>query len=55
MIIGRFGLAILALAVAGYFVEQRQRAGSRPTDTPTFALMITGVRSLLEHSIIYQP
>jgi K+-transporting ATPase ATPase A chain len=45
MIVGRFGLAIPALALAGALAEQRRRpvtAGTLPTDTFSFAMLVTG-------------
>jgi K+-transporting ATPase ATPase A chain len=43
MLVGRFGLGALALALAGYFVEQGRKAvssGTLATDTPTFAVFL---------------
>jgi K+-transporting ATPase ATPase A chain len=43
MVVGRFWLAIPALALAGLFAEQRRRpmtVGSLPTDTVSFAILI---------------
>lgn len=43
MLVGRLGPAALALALAGHLVEQNRKqtsAGSLPTDTPTFALLL---------------
>jgi potassium-transporting ATPase potassium-binding subunit len=43
MLIGRFGLTALALALAGRFAAQTRRpttAGSFPSDTPTFGLLV---------------
>lgn len=45
MLAGRFGLGILALALAGLLVEQRRRTpneGTLPTDTPLFAGVAIG-------------
>jgi K+-transporting ATPase A subunit len=45
MMIGRFGLAIPALALAALFAQQRRRpmtVGSLPTDTPSFAVLVVG-------------
>ena len=42
MMVGRFGLAIPALALAGLFAQQRRKppsAGTFPTDTPLFAVL----------------
>jgi K+-transporting ATPase ATPase A chain len=45
MIVGRFFLAVMALALAGIFVRQQRRAaslGTLPTDSLTFAVVIVG-------------
>ena len=45
MLAGRFGLAALALALAGRFAAQgrrRQRLGSLPSDTVTFGVLVLG-------------
>jgi potassium-transporting ATPase potassium-binding subunit len=45
MLAGRFGLAALALALAGKFAVQRRRpvtAGTLPSDSPTFAVLVFG-------------
>jgi potassium-transporting ATPase potassium-binding subunit len=45
MVVGRFWLALPALALAGVFAQQRRRlvsVGTLPTDTPLFALLIIG-------------
>jgi K+-transporting ATPase ATPase A chain len=45
MLAGRFGLASLALALAGRFAVQRRRpvtAGTLPIDSPTFAVLVFG-------------
>jgi len=45
MMVGRFGLAVPALALAGRFAEQGRKAvtsGTLPTDTPLFALLTIG-------------
>jgi K+-transporting ATPase ATPase A chain len=45
MAAGRFGLAALALALAGRFAAQTRKAetiGSMPCDTPTFAALVLG-------------
>jgi K+-transporting ATPase ATPase A chain len=45
MIVGRFGLAIPALALAGSFAEQGRRpvtSGTLRTDTLTFAVLLVG-------------
>ena len=45
MLAGRYGLAALALALAGRFSAQRRlptTAGSLPSDTPTFGLLVFG-------------
>jgi K+-transporting ATPase ATPase A chain len=43
MLAGRYGLAALAIGLAGDFAAQRQRpitAGSLPSDTPVFAVLV---------------
>jgi K+-transporting ATPase ATPase A chain len=43
MLAGRYGLAALALVLAGQFASQRRRpitAGSLPSDTPVFAVLV---------------
>ena len=43
MLAGRYGLAALALGLAGEFASQRRRpvtAGSLPNDTPVFAILV---------------
>ncbi|MGP0072443.1 MAG: potassium-transporting ATPase subunit KdpA [Bryobacteraceae bacterium] len=45
MLAGRFGLAALALALAGRFAAQRRlptTAGTLPSDTPTFGALVFG-------------
>ena len=45
MLAGRYGLAALALALAGRFAAQRRlpsTAGTLPTDTPTFGVLVFG-------------
>jgi potassium-transporting ATPase A subunit len=45
MLVGRFGYAVLALALAGAFAVQGRRplsAGTLPTDSPIFAAMLVG-------------
>jgi K+-transporting ATPase ATPase A chain len=45
MAAGRFGLAALALALAGRFAAQTRKpetAGSMPCDTPTFGMLVIG-------------
>jgi K+-transporting ATPase ATPase A chain len=45
MLAGRYGLAALALALAGRFAAQRRRpttAGTLPNDTATFGVLIFG-------------
>lgn len=45
MLAGRYGLAALALALAGLFAAQRRRpttAGTLPADTPTFGALVFG-------------
>lgn len=50
MLIGRFGLGVLALRLAGYFVEQRPRAissGTLATDNLTFAILLTATTIII--------
>jgi K+-transporting ATPase ATPase A chain len=50
MLVGRFGLATLALALAGSFIRQGRReisTGTLATDTPTFAILLTGTILIL--------
>jgi K+-transporting ATPase ATPase A chain len=50
MLAGRYGLAALALALAGRFAAQRHlpsTAGTLPNDTPTFGVLIFGTILLL--------
>ncbi len=50
MLAGRFGLAALALALAGRFAAQRRlptTAGTLPSDTPTFGALVFGAILLL--------
>ena len=50
MLAGRFGLAALALALAGSFVQQPRKpdtSGSLETDTPTFAIFVTATAIIL--------
>jgi K+-transporting ATPase ATPase A chain len=45
MLAGRFGLAALALALAGRFAHQRRlplTSGTLPSDTPTFGVLVFG-------------
>jgi K+-transporting ATPase ATPase A chain len=45
MLVGRYGLAALALALAGRFAAQRRlpsTAGTLPSDTPTFGVLVFG-------------
>jgi len=45
MLIGRYGLAALALALAGRFAAQRRMpttAGTLPSDTPAFGVLVFG-------------
>ena len=45
MLAGRYGLAALALALAGRFAAQRRlpaTAGTLPSDTPTFGALVFG-------------
>jgi K+-transporting ATPase ATPase A chain len=57
MMVGRFGLAIPALALAGLFAGQRRRpegAGTMPTDTPMFAALVIGT-ALIVGALSYLP
>ncbi|MBC8098012.1 MAG: potassium-transporting ATPase subunit KdpA [Armatimonadetes bacterium] len=57
MLIGRFGLTALALALAGYFVEQRRRvisSGTLATDTLTFAILLTAT-TVIVGALSYLP
>ena len=50
MLVGRFGLAIAALALTGQFAQQRRKpvtAGTMPTDTALFAILVTGTGFIL--------
>jgi potassium-transporting ATPase potassium-binding subunit len=50
MLVGRFGLAALALVLAGSFAEQGHKAistGTLVTDTPTFAILLTATILIL--------
>jgi K+-transporting ATPase ATPase A chain len=50
MIVGRFFLGVMALLLAGIFVRQQRRpstAGTLPTDSPTFAVVIVGAAVLI--------
>jgi len=45
MLAGRYGLAALALALAGRFAAQRRipiTEGTLPSDTPTFGVLVFG-------------
>jgi K+-transporting ATPase ATPase A chain len=45
MLAGRYGLAALALALAGRFAAQRRlpiTAGTLPSDSPTFGVLVFG-------------
>ena len=57
MMVGRFGLAIPALALAGHFAQQQRRpdtVGTMPTDTPLFAALLTGT-ALIVGGLSYFP
>jgi K+-transporting ATPase ATPase A chain len=57
MLVGRFGLGVLALALAGSFAEQGRRvvsSGTLTTDTPTFAILLLATILLLT-AICYLP
>lgn len=50
MFVGRFGIIVLTLALAGALVGQQRRpvtAGTMPTHTPDFAVLLTGIVLLL--------
>ena len=50
MLVGRFGLAALALALAGCFAQQGLKpmsSGTLPTDSPTFAILLIGTILIL--------
>ena len=50
MLAGRFGLAALALAMAGSFAQQGRKAvtaGTLATDTPTFAVLLVAIILIL--------
>jgi potassium-transporting ATPase potassium-binding subunit len=52
MLIGRYGLATLALALAGSFAAQRRvltTAGTLPADTPAFGALVFGTILLGGH------
>ncbi|MBC7911879.1 MAG: potassium-transporting ATPase subunit KdpA [Pyrinomonadaceae bacterium] len=57
MIIGRFGLAIPALALAGHFAMQRRRPvtmGTLPTDSTAFGVLLVGA-ALIVGGLSYFP
>jgi len=57
MMMGRFGLAIPALALAGRFAGQRRKPegeGTIPTDTPMFAALVTGT-AVIVGALSYLP
>jgi K+-transporting ATPase ATPase A chain len=57
MLLGRFGLGVLALALAGIFVRQQRRpvsAATLPTDSMTFAVVIVGT-ALLVGALTFLP
>ena len=56
MMVGRFGLGIAALALAGLFAAQRNRRGSAalPTDTPLFGGIVIGT-ALIVGALTYFP
>ncbi len=57
MLLGRFGLGVLALALAGIFVRQQRRpvsAATLPTDSATFATVIVGT-ALLVGALTFLP
>jgi potassium-transporting ATPase potassium-binding subunit len=57
MVVGRFGLAVPALALAGRVAQQRCRPigeGTVPTDTPLFAFLLLGT-ALIVGALSYLP
>jgi K+-transporting ATPase ATPase A chain len=57
MMIGRFGLAIPALALAGFMARQGRRPvtmGTLPTDSPAFGIVLTGT-ALIVGGLSYFP
>jgi K+-transporting ATPase ATPase A chain len=57
MLGGRFGLGVLALALAGLVAQQRRRAltaGSLPTDSLLFGIVIVGT-AVLVGALSYLP
>jgi K+-transporting ATPase ATPase A chain len=57
MLVGRYGLAVLALALAGRLAGQRRlaaTAGTLPSDTPTFGALVFGT-ILLVGALCYFP
>ena len=50
MFVARFGIIALTLALAGSLAQQRRRpvtAGTMPTHTPLFAVLLTGIVIIL--------
>jgi K+-transporting ATPase ATPase A chain len=57
MLVGRFGLAAIALALAGRFAAQRRwptTAGTLPTDSATFGALLLGT-ILLVGAVCFLP
>jgi K+-transporting ATPase ATPase A chain len=57
MVVGRFWLAVVALALAGLFAQQRRRPvtlGTLPTDTPLFGTLVIGI-ALIVGALSYLP
>ena len=57
MMVGRFGLAVPALALSGLFAQQGRKpvtAGTMPTDTPLFAILVIGT-ALIVGALSYFP
>ena len=57
MLVGRFGLAAIALALAGRFAAQRRwptTAGTLPADSPTFGVLVLGT-VLLVGAVCFLP
>ena len=58
MLVGRFGYAALALAIAGTVAAQGRRAmsvGSLPTDSPVFAAMLIGTIAIVTGLSYFTP
>jgi K+-transporting ATPase ATPase A chain len=58
MLVGRFGYAALALAIAGAFAAQGRRAlsvGTLPTDSPVFAAILVGTIGIVTGLSYFAP